>query len=225
MQEHKPCVTHLVTQCCPPALLTQVCTSAVGLGLKAAGETALPCSNNEWGLGVCVGGLGVRTGPSNYLHTLTFRSTLQGCSLSAIWATLLIFLSFYYQSQRLHQAWKTYLFMYFFSGMNLNLMRYLPQNLDTAPLSGTSWRPQGPSGPPLPCFHTRKQSQQHLDSAGLNTLLACESFQHETKSLLLHVNHVLWKQGNLPPLPASHYTGLCLPSPRQPPSCRKWSLP
>lgn len=104
MQEHKLCVTHLVTQCCPPALLTQVCTSATGLGLKAAGETALPCSNNEWGLGVCVGGPGIWTsGPPNYSHPLTFRSTLHGCIcafvwLSVIWAPLLIFLSFSHQS-------------------------------------------------------------------------------------------------------------------------------
>lgn len=61
-----PCVTQLVTHCCPPALLTQLCTSVMGLGLKTAGETTQPCSNNKWGLGLCVGGMGVWTGPSNY---------------------------------------------------------------------------------------------------------------------------------------------------------------
>lgn len=53
MQEHKLlCVTHLVIHCCPPALLTQLYTSVMGLGLNTAGETAQPYSNKEWGLGV-----------------------------------------------------------------------------------------------------------------------------------------------------------------------------
>lgn len=34
-----------------------------------------------------------------------------------------------------------------------------------------------------------------------------------------------WNRKNTPPLPASRCTGQCLPSPRQHPSCRKWSLP
>lgn len=75
----------------------------------------------------------------------------------------------------------------------LNLMRqHLPQNPDTALLSGTSWRPQGPSGLPSPCFHTRKQSQQHLDSA---SLLACESCITGIKSLLLHSSCLVKKKG------------------------------
>lgn len=75
----------------------------------------------------------------------------------------------------------------------LNLMRqHLPQNPDTALLSGTSWRPQGPSGLPSPCFHTRKQSQQHLDSA---SLLACESCITGIKSLLLHSSCLVQKKG------------------------------
>lgn len=67
MHEHKLCVTHLVTHCCPPALLTQLCTSVMGLGVKTAGETTQPCSNNKTGpvVCVCVGGLGVWIGPCN----------------------------------------------------------------------------------------------------------------------------------------------------------------
>lgn len=45
------------------------------------------------------------------------------------------------------------------SPWNSDLKRHLPQNLDTALLSGISWTPPEPSDPPLPCFRTRKKQQ------------------------------------------------------------------
>lgn len=64
-QEHKLCVTHVVTHCCPPALLTQLYTSVMGLGAKTAPRRPSPHQTIGGGPLLRVGGLGARIGLCN----------------------------------------------------------------------------------------------------------------------------------------------------------------
>lgn len=149
------CVTQMVTHRCPPALLTQLYTSEMCLGLTTAGEKGWPCpAQTMRGASVCMcvweDGVDATAGGSEVSlntkkHTLTFRSFTYGAKIS-VWIC-----SFWTLV-----AWKL--------AFNLVSVR-LPRNPDTVPLSATSWRPQGPSGLLSPCFHTWKCRQEHLGLA------------------------------------------------------------
>lgn len=68
------CVTHVVTHCCPPALLTQLYTSVMGLGAKTAGRR--PSPDQTIGRARCCVWEGwVHGSDSVILQTLTFNST------------------------------------------------------------------------------------------------------------------------------------------------------
>lgn len=68
------CVTHVVTHCCPPALLTQLYTSVMGLGAKTAGRR--PSPDQTIGRARCCVWEGwVHGSDSAILQTLTFNST------------------------------------------------------------------------------------------------------------------------------------------------------
>lgn len=68
------CVTHVVTHCCPPALLTQLYTSVMGLGAKTAGRRPSP-DQTTGRARCCVWEGWVHGSDSVILQTLTFNST------------------------------------------------------------------------------------------------------------------------------------------------------
>lgn len=61
-QTQTVCVTHVVSHCCPPALLTQLYTSVMGLGAKTAGRRPSPHQTIGGAPLLCVGGLGAWIG-------------------------------------------------------------------------------------------------------------------------------------------------------------------
>lgn len=68
------CVTHVVTHCCPPALLTQLYTSVMGLGAKTAGRRPGP-DQTIGGARCCVWEARLQASDSVVPHTLTFQRT------------------------------------------------------------------------------------------------------------------------------------------------------
>lgn len=68
------CVTHVVTHCCPPALLTQLYTSVMGLGAKTAGRRPGP-DQTIGGARCCVWEARLHASDSVVPHTLTFQRT------------------------------------------------------------------------------------------------------------------------------------------------------
>lgn len=67
-------VTHVVTHCCPPAPLTQLYTSVMGLGAKTAGRRPSP-DQTIGGARCCVWEARVHGWDSVILQTLTFQRT------------------------------------------------------------------------------------------------------------------------------------------------------
>lgn len=137
------CVTHSVTHGCPPAQLAQLCTSEMGLGLKTAGEATQPCSNNAQGRG-----FGRDPLVTTHTDTEEYRAHLPD---TALWTGVCVSCDC---NVRLPADTSAVCL----ASEAVDFRRHSPQSPGTAPLSATSWRPQGPSGLPSPCFHTSKHS-------------------------------------------------------------------
>lgn len=183
------CVTHLVTHICPPVLLTQLYTSVMGLGAKAAGRRPSPDRTIRGAL-CCVW--------EGWVHGLNCNT--ENFDIQEHWACSCV-------SFREKQWPEVYSFS-------------LVSHLKVLVLL---------LGQGLLRNHEHPQSfPRHVSTLEkVTTSLVSWHFL-----IFRYFNLQTWekkhtqknKKKYVPPLPASHCTGQCLPSPHQHPSCRKWSL-
>lgn len=196
-QTQNVCVTHVVTHCCPPALLTQLYTSVMGLGAKTAGRR--PSPDQTIGRARCCVWEGwVHGSDSVILQTLTFNSTEHA----------VVCLSARTQHDKRRQ-------------LSLSSLGYL-KILILLLGQGLFRHHEDPQA--FPCHVSTLEKVSTTSLVGLHYLIMtrqiCSYWNDQSYRFIKPRN----KKTNVPPLPASRCTGQCLPSPRQHPSCRKWSL-
>lgn len=198
------CVTHVVTHCCPPALLTQLYTSVMGLGAKTAGRRPSP-DQTIGGARCCVWEGWVHGSDSVILQTLTFKSTEHAVVCLSVRVR--------------HDERRPLVTLGYLKILILLLGQGLFRNHED---------PQA-----FPCHVSTLEKASTTSLVRLHDLIIlrtiCSFWNCQSYKLIKPWNKKKKskekkRKKKAPPLPASRCTGQCLPSPRQHPSCRKWSL-